>query len=282
MKNSVAVIAVTTLGLLAGCVTNPESGRSQLMLVSANEEAQLGLSTFDQIKKQEKISKDPALNARIQGIGRRIAASVGREIANAQWEFVVFDSPQVNAFALPGGKVGVYTGLIKLAASDDELAIVMGHEIAHVTSRHGAERTSQNYAIAGIGLAAAIGMELKQVDPAKRNTALAAYGLGSQVWVALPFSRLHETEADSIGLKFAAGAGYDPRAGASFWRKMSAQGGAKPPAFLSTHPADSDRIKNLEQLAPRYMPLYEQAKTKYQTAGKAVQQAEADAFMKGK
>ena len=251
------------LGLLGGCVTNPDTGRSQLMLVSSAQETQMGIASFTQIKTQEKISSDPVANARVQRVGRRIAASVGREVPNAQWEFVVFDSPQVNAFALPGGKVGVYTGLLKLAATDDELAIVMGHEIAHVTSRHGAERTSQNYAIAGIGALAAIGMEAKNVDPTKRNMILAAYGAGSQVGFALPYSRLHEAEADSIGIKFAAGAGYDPRAAAVFWRKMAAQGGAKPPALLSTHPSDEDRIRNLSQLAPQYMPLYQANKARY-------------------
>jgi predicted Zn-dependent protease len=250
--------------LFSGCTTVNETGRSQLMLVSPAQEAQMGLAAFAQIKKEEKISKDPELNARIKRIGKRIAASVGREVPNAKWEFVVFDSPTVNAFALPGGKVGVYTGLIKLAASDDEIAIVMGHEIAHVTSRHGAERTSQNYAIAGVGLLAAIGMEVKDVDPAKRNMALAAYGVGSQVGLALPYSRLHETEADSVGLRFAAGAGYDPRAGATFWKKMAAKGGAKPPEFLSTHPSDATRIANLEQLAPKYMDLYKQSRARYE------------------
>ena len=265
MKHPLVLACIAVMaGMFSGCTTVNETGRSQLMLVTPAQEAQMGLSAFAQIKKEEKISTDPALNARIQRIGKRIATSVGREIPNAQWEFVVFDSPTVNAFALPGGKVGVYTGLIKLAANDDEIAIVMGHEIAHVTSRHGAERTSQNYAIAGIGLAAAIGMEANHVDPAKRNMALAAYGLGAQVGFALPYSRLHESEADSIGLRFAAGAGYDPRAGATFWKKMAAQGGAKPPAFLSTNPSDSDRIANLERLAPQYMALYEQAKARYQ------------------
>jgi metalloendopeptidase OMA1, mitochondrial len=260
----VATGLAAVIGLFPGCTTVNETGRSQLMLVSPAQEAQMGLSSFEQIKKEEKISTDQAANARIQRIGKRIAAAVGRDIPNAQWEFVVFDSPTVNAFALPGGKVGVYTGLIKLAASDDEIAIVMGHEVAHVTSRHGAERVSQNYAVAGVGLAAAIGMEMKDVDPAKRNIALAAYGLGSQVGLALPFSRLHETEADEVGLRFAAGAGYDPRAGASFWKKMAAKGGTKPPELLSTHPSDSTRIANLEKLAPRYLGLYEQSKLRYE------------------
>lgn len=261
-----AILASLTVatGLFSGCTSVQETGRKQLMLVSPAQEAQMGLAAFDQVKQEEKISKDPALNTRIQRIGKRIAASVGREIPNAQWEFVVFDSPTVNAFALPGGKVGVYTGLIKIASSDDEIAVVMGHEIAHVTSRHGAERTSQNYAIAGVGLLAAIGMEVKDVDPAKRNMALAAYGMGTQVGLALPYSRLHETEADSVGLRFAAGAGYDPRAGATFWRKMAAQGGAKPPEFLSTHPSDATRIANLNKLAPQYMALYQQSRARYE------------------
>jgi len=264
MKFSFIVSVALAVGLLSGCTTVQETGRSQLMLVSPAQEAQMGLAAFTQIKKEEKVSTDPQVNARIQRIGKRIATSVGREVPNAQWEFVVFDSPNVNAFALPGGKVGIYTGLIKIAASDDEIATVMGHEIAHVTSRHGAERTSQNYAIAGVGLLAAVGMEVKDVDPAKRNMALAAYGIGSQVGLALPYSRLHETEADSVGLRFAAGAGYDPRAGASFWKKMSAQGGAKPPEFLSTHPSDATRIANLEKLAPQYRGLYEQSKARYE------------------
>lgn len=242
--------------LLAGCTTVNETGRSQLMLVSPAQEAQMGVAAFKEIKGEEKISKDPALNKRIQRIGKRIAAAVGREVPNAKWEFVVFDSPTVNAFALPGGKVGVYTGLIKLADSDDEIAVVMGHEIAHVTSRHGAERVSQNYAIAGVGMLAAVGMEAGNVDPTKRNLALAAYGMGTQVGLALPYSRMHETEADSIGLRFAAGAGYDPRAGATFWKKMAKQGEGKPPEFLSTHPSDEKRIENLEKLAPQYMALY--------------------------
>ncbi len=277
---SIGVLALA--GLLTGCATVKETGRTQLMLVSPGEEAQMGLSAFAQIKKQEKISTDRALNDRIQTIGKRIAASVGREIPNAQWEFVVFDSAAVNAFALPGGKVGVYTGLTKLASSDDEIAIVMGHEIAHVTSRHGAERTSQNYAVAGVGLIAAIGMEARHVDPAKRNLILGAYGLGATVGYVLPFSRLHESEADAVGLRFAAGAGYDPRAAVTFWRKMAAQGGAKPPELLSTHPSDATRIAELQKLAPQFMPLYEQSKKRFESVEKAAEKAEMERFMKGK
>lgn len=263
MKRLFATFATLLgLGLLAACTVVPETGRRQLMLVSSQEEASMGLSAFEQIKKDEKVSQDVEAVSQVQRVGRRIAASVGREIENAEWEFVVFESDDLNAFALPGGKVGVYTGLLKLVESDDELATVMGHEVAHVTSRHGAERASQQMGVAGLGLLTAVAMEVKDVDPAKRNLAMAVYGLGSTVGVMLPYSRLHETEADSIGLRFAAGAGYDPRAAARFWKKMmeANKGRAKPPEFLSSHPADTTRIKNLEELAPKYLPLYEAAK----------------------
>jgi predicted Zn-dependent protease len=125
-------------------------------------------------------------------------------------------------------------------------------------------------------------METQHVDPAKRNLAMAAYGVGATVGYMLPYSRLHETEADSVGLRFAAGAGYDPRAAVTFWRKMAAQGGAKPPEFLSTHPSDATRIANLQSLAPQYVPLYQQSKARFQAASQASEQAEADSFMKGK
>ncbi len=235
------------------------------MLVSSSDEARMGLSAFDQIKKDEKVSNDPAANAQVQRVGKRIAQSVGRDIPNAQWEFVVFDSPQVNAFALPGGKVGVYTGLLKLAGSDDELAAVMGHEIAHVSSRHGAERTSQAYLVAGGAALAQIGMEANHVDPAKRVAILSAYGIAANLGAILPYSRLHESEADRIGLKFAAGAGYDPRAAVTFWKKMAANSGkqGKPPPWLSTHPSDEQRIRTLEALAPQYMAMYEAARQKF-------------------
>lgn len=226
----------------------------------------MGLSAFSQIKREERVSQDPALNAQVQRVGARIADSVGREIPNAEWEFVVFESDDINAFALPGGKVGVYSGLLRLVESDDELATVMGHEIAHVTSRHGAERTSQNYAVAGLGLLGAIGMEMSDMDPGKRNAILGLYGAGATVGYMLPYARTHETEADTVGLRFAAGAGYDPRAAAQFWRKMQVANArsSKPPEWLSTHPSDDRRIANLEELAPQYMDLYQRAKARYE------------------
>jgi predicted Zn-dependent protease len=259
------MLGLTLASLFTGCQVVPETGRQQLMLVSPAAEARAGLAAFADIRKSEKISTNPAYSAQVQRVGARIAASVGDRMPGTKWEFVVFDSAEVNAFALPGGKVGVYTGLLKLVASDDELAIVMGHEIAHVTSHHGGERTSQNLAVAGIGALLTLGMEQQEVSPAKRNAILTAYGLGATVGVLLPFSRTHESEADRIGLQFAAGAGYDPRAAAAFWRKMaSAHTGPKPPEFLSTHPADETRILNLEALAPQYLGLYQASKARYE------------------
>ncbi len=263
MKIRFAFLCPLILGL-AGCAVVPETGRRQLMLIAPAEEAQMGLTAFADIKTKEKISNDAALNARIRRIGERIAKSVGRELPNAQWEFVVFESEQINAFALPGGKVGVYTGLIKLAESDDEIAAVMGHEVAHVSSRHGGERASQQMAAAGGAALAATYMEVKDVDPEKRALILGLYGAGATGAVILPFSRAHESEADAIGLRFAAGAGYDPRAAITFWQKMAKKsGGNEPLKWFSTHPPTSERIANLQKLAPQYLPLYENAKTQY-------------------
>lgn len=245
----------------SGCTTVPESGRSQFIMISRGEETQMGFAAFEQIKKDEKISTDAAVNARIQRIGARVAEAVGREVPDAQWEFVVFESDTINAFALPGGKVGFYTGLIKLAESDDEIATVMGHEIAHVTSRHGAERVSQGQLAAIGGVVAAV------VSDGRKNqnaymlgyTALATLG-------TLGYSRLQETEADVIGLRFSSSAGYDPRAAASFWRKMKAanEGRGAPPIWLSTHPSTAARIAKLEELAPQFMAAYQAAKARYE------------------
>jgi len=248
--------AVVVLLGLPACATVQETGRKQVILMSPEQEASMGFQAFAEIKKQEKISTDPAVNARIQRIGKRIAGAVGRDLPNAQWEFVVFESDQLNAFALPGGKVGFYTGLIKLAESDDEIAVVMGHEIAHVTSRHGAERQSQALLI-GLG-GVALGAGLRNDE--NREYWMLAYGVGSTLG-SLAYSRDHETEADVVGLRFAARAGYDPRAAASFWRKMATkETGGRPPKLLSTHPPTADRIANLERMAPALMPLYEQSK----------------------
>lgn len=249
-----AIWAAGLFSVLAGCYTVPETGR-QAVILPLFDDVQMGAQAFAEIRAKEKVSTDPALNARIQKIGRRIAEAVGDRMSNAQWEFVVFDAPEtVNAFALPGGKVGVYTGLIRLAASDDELAFVMGHEIAHVTSRHSAQR-----ATAMVGAAAGgVVLDVMTRDSKHRDLMLAAYGLGA-AGGTLAYSRSHESEADYIGLRFLAYAGYDPHAAVSFWQKMAAQekGGARMPELLSTHPSDDRRIAALQAQISEVMPIYE-------------------------
>lgn len=262
MKKITVFFFLASLLGLVGCATVPETGRHQVMIVTPAQETQMGLAAFADVKQKEKLSPDPKWNAQVRRVGERIAASVGRELPNAQWEFVVFDSDQINAFALPGGKVSVYTGLLKIVQSDDELACVMGHEIAHVTSRHGAERTSQQLLASGATLLSAAYLETRDMDPTTKAAIVGGLGLGATYGVIMPFSRLQESEADSVGLRFAAGAGYDPRAAVTFWQRMSAatskQG--KPPVLLSDHPSDESRIANLQRLVPQYVPVYEAAK----------------------
>ena len=259
MKRGIFPGLLVSLLVLAGCYTVPETGRSAFVLPLGDEVAQ-GAAAFAGIKEKEKISEEPAANERARRVGGRIATAVGRDLPGAKWEFVVFDAPEtVNAFALPGGKVGVYTGLLKLAETDDELAVVIGHEIAHVTARHGSERMSKGLAAAVLGAA----LEVATEESRNRNLILTAYGIGAG-GTMLKFSRDNESEADYIGIRYAAKAGYDPHAAIDFWRKMAREEkGARLPAFLSTHPTDTKRIADLEKAIPGAQPLYEAAKSRY-------------------
>jgi predicted Zn-dependent protease len=257
MNRFACLLPVLALLALTACTTVPETGRRQLITTSAAEETQMGLAAFEEVKKETPVLNDASQQARIERIGRRIATAVGRAMPDAQWEFVIFnDDATVNAFALPGGKVGVYTGLIKLSASDDEIAVVIGHEVAHVTSRHGGERVSQAKLAQTIGS----GIDAYAADKKYGKAASTIFGVGAQAGL-LGYSRLQETEADVIGLRFAANAGYDPRAAAAFWRKMQAKSGGKNTfKWLSTHPPTSERIAKLEEIAPGLMPVYEAAR----------------------
>ena len=250
---------IALLLLLAGCYTVPETGRSAFIIPLGDEVAQ-GALAFAEIKDKAKTSDDPVSNERVQRIGRRIAEAVGADLPGAKWEFVVFEEPKtINAFALPGGKVGVYSGLLKLVRSDAELAVVMGHEIAHVTARHGAERMSKGVLVAAAGLA----VDAFTRDSRNHDLMLAAYGLAGG-GAMLKFSRDNESEADYIGIRYAAKAGYDPMAAITFWRAMEKESkGASVPAFLSTHPTHEQRIADLQQLMPNVLPLYEAAKERY-------------------
>jgi metalloendopeptidase OMA1, mitochondrial len=263
-----AVVALAVVAL-AGCYTNPVTGRKSLVLLSQGQELSLGQESFTQIRQKEQVSNDPALNARVTRVGHRIAQAVGNELPDAKWEFVVFESKDANAFALPGGKVGVYTGLLRIAENDAELATVMGHEIAHVIARHGAERMSEAMVISGLGALGSAAVETKTQDPRMRQVFEVAYGGATTLGRVLPHSRGNESEADRMGAVYAARAGYDPRAGITFWQKMTAQknadakAGGKLASLLSTHPADEKRIADLKALMPQVVPIYEANRGKY-------------------
>jgi len=256
--------------MLAGCYTNPVTGRRSMVLLSEGEEVSLGAQSFQAIREKEKVSTDAGAIARVNRVGQRIAQAVGNELPDAKWEFVVFESKDANAFALPGGKVGVYTGLLRLAESDAELAAVIGHEIGHVIARHGAERMSEAMVIAGVGAVGSAVVDTKTQDPQMRQMFELAYGGLATVGRVLPHSRNNESESDRMGAIYAARAGYDPRAAITFWQKMVAQkqaGGAAAggalSALLSTHPADEKRIADLKALMPQVMPIYEQNRGRY-------------------
>lgn len=269
MKSLQLPLAAALLLTLTGCYTNPVTGRQSLVLLSQGEEVTLGAKSFQQIREKEKISTDAGANARVNRIGQRIAKAVGNELPDAKWEFVVFDSPELNAFALPGGKVGVYTGLLKLAESDAELATVMGHEIGHVIARHGAERMSEAMVMAVGGALGSAVVEAKTEDPKWKQGFELAYGGVTTIGRVLPHSRANESESDRMGAIYAARAGYDPRAAITFWQKMMAQkqgaagaGGGALGAMMSTHPADEKRIADLKALMPQVVPIYEQNRGK--------------------
>ncbi len=254
IRKSLWVIAIAAV-LLAACQTVPITGRSQLQILGERQELQMGLTAFRDTLKREKISSDPKLNDQVQRVGRRIAEATGKR--DYEWEFkVIDDAKAINAFCLPGGKVAVYTGILTVTRDDAGLATVLGHEIAHAIARHGGERLSQQLVVEGIVAGTAIA--LSERDPRKRDLYAGLLGAGATVGVLLPYSRLQESEADRLGLIYMAKAGYDPRTAVGFWRRMSeaAKGAAKPPEFLSTHPTDETRIRQIEAWLPEALTYY--------------------------
>jgi predicted Zn-dependent protease len=214
---------------------------------------------FSQMKKSERLSNNASHKAMVNRIGNRIAGVAQVDIPGTEWEFVVFDKSEANAFAMPGGKVGVNSGLITLAnGNDDEVAVVIGHEIAHVALRHSNKRMTQAI---GIGLGGVIlETAMRKKSDTNRMLARGAYGAGTAVGLALPYSRTNEREADHRGLYYSAMAGYDPRAAITFWKKMQNSGGGRVPEFLSTHPDPGNRIEFLQSHMDHAMSLYKQAK----------------------
>ena len=247
--------------LVFSCATAPETGRQQLLLVSPGEEARLGVQTFQQLKQQQPVVTRGQDVAMLQRVGERISQVVS--LPHARWEFVLFKDETPNAFALPGGKVGVNTGILPITQDEAGLATVIGHEIAHAVARHGAERMSHQMLVelGGAGISAALGAEAG----GNRELIMQAYGIGTQLGVLLPYSRTQELEADQLGLLFMARAGYDPRAAAAFWRRFaaySARRGGPMLEFLSTHPLDQRRIAELEHSMPRAVAEHERARAR--------------------
>lgn len=250
MKN-LALASVAATLLAAGCRTVPMTERSQLMLSTESSEKQLGATAYDDYKRETRPTANAAQQALLQRVGNAIKDASDEKTFD--WEFNVLESDTVNAFCLPGGKVAVYTGMMKRFANEAELACVVAHEVGHAIARHGGERTSWSYlqALGTLG-----------ISTLGNDTLQTVYGIGAEYGVMLPYSRLHENEADLIGLYLMAKAGYDPQAAVDFWKKFNTGNSSKLDEMLSTHPCDATRIENLSQHLPEAQELYQQCKTK--------------------
>ena len=237
---------------------NPETGRKSHVGMSTEQEAALGFQTYQQVLSQARtVDSGPELQA-VKTVANRLARATGEGGQNYQWEVSLIDDQQVNAFCLPGGKIVVYTGILPVAQNDAALATVMGHEMAHATSRHGAQRVlQQNLAqTAMMGVA----VSLSDMDYGQQRAVMGALGAGAQFGILMPFGRKHESEADQIGLMYMARAGYDPQESLRFWERMEQAGRAAPPEFLSTHPSHGTRIQQLQALMPKAMEEYNRAR----------------------
>lgn len=233
----------------AACETVPVTGRSQLNLLSEAEESKLGGEAYTQVLAKSKVSSDPAPNEMVRRVGSRIAAVAG---GDRQWEYKLIDDPgQANAFALPGGKIAVYTGILPITRDEAGLAVVLGHEVAHVVARHSGERMSQQIAAqTGLGVIGSILGASPQTTESLGGIVVSG--------LLLPFGRRQESEADHIGLIYMAKAGYDPRAARDLWLRMAeaAKGRSRPPEFLSTHPSEETRIRQIEGWLPEAQQYY--------------------------
>jgi len=232
----------------------PVTGRHQLLLLPESQEQQMGLDAYRQVLKKAKLSTDPVATEQVRRVGRRIAEATGR--TDYQWEFNLIEDKQANAFCLPGGKVAVYTGILPITRDDSGLAAVLGHEVSHAIARHGGERVTQTLLVQ-MGLAATQ-VALARNDPAVVQQVTALLGAGATVGLLLPWSRAQESEADHLGLIFMAKAGYDPHAALDLWNRMAeaAKGRDRPPEYLSTHPSEETRIKQIEAWIPEALQFY--------------------------
>lgn len=252
-----ALISILAV-LLAACATSP-TGRNQLLLIPPGDMAQIGQNSFEKLKEQQPVVDDGSRVAFVQCVADAITPLVDTPSAEGRWETAVFRDDKANAFALPGGHIGVFTGMLDLLEGQGELATIIAHEVAHIVSRHGAERVSQRFAAAqalNITQALIVG---EQASTSEKQL-MGLLGLGVQVGVVLPYSRVHEREADLVGLDLMAEAGFDPREAVDVWQTMQGRGGGRPPEFLSTHPHPDTRIEELRDRMPKAMELYDQAR----------------------
>lgn len=260
------LIPAGLLILLAGaaCNTVPYTNRSQFNLLDSATENQMGFQAYQEVLGTEKIVKSGSNAEMVKRVADRIAAAADRDATergtklNFDWQVVLIDSPMVNAWCMPGGKMGVYTGILPVTQSEAGLAVVMGHEVGHAIARHGGERITHQMGVEAA--LTAVQMGLSKQSSATQQTVMTALGAGSQVGVLLPFSRSHESEADHIGIILMAKAGYDPHEAPKLWERMSKLGGSGGPEFLSTHPSNETRIKELTALIPMAMQYYKPKK----------------------
>ncbi|SEQ27085.1 Peptidase family M48 [Solimonas aquatica] len=244
MKARSFLIVLASLGLAAACATSP-TGRHQLRLVSDQKMATMGVTAFQELKTKTPLTQNPQTSAYVQCVARAITQETG-----GQWEVQVFESKEVNAFALPGGKIGVYTGLLAVAQTQDQLAAVLGHEVSHVLAGHSAARVSNE-------IATQFGVTLVSLGTGLPSEAV---GAGAKYLLILPFSRGDESEADELGMQLMARAGFDPAQAVELWRNMEKQSSGAPPEFASTHPSHATRIADLQRELPQVQPLYAQAR----------------------
>jgi len=237
---------------LLACQTVQQTGRTQFVVVSESQESQLGEDAYREILKKQQLSTRQNWQTQLRRVGQRIAAVA--EKAEYKWEFNVIQGEEINAFALPGGKVAFWEGIMPVAQDDTGIAVIMGHEVAHAIARHGAERMSQAMGVQAIGQLLSLGVG--QASPGLREDFLKLYGVGASVGVLLPWGRAQESEADRIGLTLMAKAGYDPAGAITFWQRMSKASGDKPPEFLSSHPTDETRVAQIRAWLPEAMKHY--------------------------
>ncbi|MBK8398085.1 MAG: M48 family metallopeptidase [Leptospiraceae bacterium] len=247
------------VSLVSSCATSP-TGRSRIILIKDPEMNKMGEEAFTELKTKTPIETGARENTYVKCIANAILKEIEDDTGVAAWEVVVFRENSANAFALPGGKIGVHTGILPVAKTSGQLAAVMGHEVAHVLARHGAERMSDGQIMnKGMG---AIGAATKN-----NKAVMGAVGAGANIGFMLPFSRKHESEADILGLEYMAKAGFDPKESIELWKNMSAMGGSKPMEIMSTHPSDETRMKQLNEKIPDANKLYEEAKAKGKNPG---------------